>query len=90
MYTYTHKLLDFKCGGETTQRIPNTEMSLRYEPLTLEHSVLLEHLEVVFLIRGVLVHYEDVGIQFGYYKSQVKLANDFHFCKHRLTVYRKC
>lgn len=62
---------------------------LRYEPLALQHSVPLQHLEVVLLIRGMLVHYEDIRVQFGDYKSQVKLTNDFHFCKHCFTVYRK-
>ena len=77
-------------GDETTLQILNTEMNLRYKPLTLENSVLLKHLEVVFLIRGMLVHYEDIRIQFGDDKSQVKLTNDFHFCKHRFAARRKC
>lgn len=64
-------------------------MHLRYKPLTLENSVLLKHLEVVFLVRGMLVHYEDICIQLGDDKPQVKLANDFHFCKHRFAVCRK-
>ena len=64
-------------------------MHLRYKPLTLENSVLLKHLEVVFLVRGMLVHYEDICIQLGDDKPQVKLTNDFHFCKHRFAVCRK-
>ena len=52
--------------------------------------MLLQRLEVVFLVRGVLVHDEDVGAQPGDYKAQVELPNDFHLCKHRFTARGKC
>lgn len=57
-------------------------MHLRYKPLTLENSVLLKHLEK-FISRPWHAgpHYEDVCIQLGDDEPQVKLANDFHFCK---------
>lgn len=83
--------IDLKLGGwNNTEDSEHTEMNLRYEPLPLENCVLLKHLEVVFLICGMLVHYEDICIQFGDDKSQVKLTNDFHFCKHRFAACRKC
>lgn len=72
-----------------TLKIQNTGVNLPDQPLALERGVLLEHLEVVLLIRGVLVHDEEVRVQFGDDKPQVKLTNDFHLCKHRFTAWRK-
>lgn len=65
-------------------------MNSHDKPLPLENRVLLQHLKVVFLVRGVLVHYEDIRIQLGDDKSQVKLPDNFHLCKHLFTVCRKC
>lgn len=48
--------------------------------------MLLQHLEVVLLIRGVLVHYEDICVQSGDDEPQVKLTDDLHVRKHRLTA----
>lgn len=40
--------------------------------------MLLQHLKVVLLIRGVLVDDEDVGVEFGDDEAQVKLTDDLH------------
>lgn len=40
--------------------------------------MLLQHLKVVLLIRGVLVDDEDVGVESGYDEAQVKLTDDLH------------
>lgn len=59
---------------------------LRYELLSLENRVLLQHLKVVLLICGMLVDYKDVRLQFGYDESQVKLTDDLHVFKHLFAV----
>lgn len=53
--------------------------------LSLEHGVLLQHLKVVFLICGVLVDHEDVGVQFGDDEAQVELSDDLHLFEHVFT-----
>lgn len=60
--------------------------SLHNEPLSVEHSVLLQHLKIVFLIGGVLVNHKDVGVQLGDDEAQVKLTDNLHFLKHVLTT----
>lgn len=75
-----HKLLHLKwCTAS-----PEAWVNPRDEPLSLEHRVLLQHLKVVLLVGGVLVHQEEVLLQFGYDESQVKLTQDLHLCEHRL------
>lgn len=59
---------------------------LRYEFLSLKHSVLLQHLKVIFLIWRVLVNHEDVRVEFGDDEAQVKLADDLHLFEHVFTV----
>lgn len=63
--------------GETSCQI----RFLRYELLSLENRVLLQHLKVILLICGMLVDYKDVRLQFGYDESQVKLTDDLHVFK---------
>lgn len=64
----------------------NWIISLRYEFLSLERSVLLQHLKVVFLIWGMLVNHEDVRVEFGDNEAQVKLTDDLHLFEHVFTV----
>lgn len=47
--------------------------------------MLLQHLEVIFLISGMLVDHEDVLVEFGDDESQVELTDDLHLFKHILT-----
>lgn len=56
------------------------------EFLSLQHRVLLQHLKVVFLIRGVLVDHEEVGVEFGDNEAQIELADDLHLFEHVFTV----
>lgn len=55
------------------------------ESLSLEHRVLLQHLKVIFLVSGVLVDNEDVGVELGDDESQVELTDDLHVFEHLLT-----
>lgn len=48
--------------------------------------MLLQHLEVIFLICGVLVDYEEVRVNPGYDEAQVKLADDLHLPERVFTV----
>lgn len=47
--------------------------------------MLLQHLKVIFLVGGVLVDDEDVGVEFGDDESQVELTDDLHVFEHLLT-----
>lgn len=60
---------------------------LRNEFLSLEHSVLLQHLKIVFLIRGMLVDHEDVRVEFGDDEAQVELTDDLHLFEHVFAVW---
>lgn len=89
MHTDTGRRYFISNGGSNVRNStgnPEVCVNLRDKPLHLEHSVLLQHLKIVLLIRSMLVHQEEVLLQFGYYKSQVKLTQDLHLGKHRLTV----
>ena len=46
--------------------------------LWLKSRSLLKRFEIEFLISSMLVDYEEIWIQTGNYKAQVKLANYFH------------
>lgn len=49
--------------------------------------MLLQHLKVVFLIRGMLVDHEDVRVEFGDNEAQVELTNDLHLFEHVFAVW---
>lgn len=51
--------------------------------------MLLQHLKVIFLIRGVLVDHEEVRVEFGDDEAQVELTDDLHLFEHLFTVWIK-
>lgn len=73
-------------GINTRQTSSAESDSSHDEFLSLEHGVLLQHLKVVFLIRGMLVNHEDVTVEFGDNEAQVELADDLHLFEHVFTV----
>ena len=48
--------------------------------------MLLQHLKVVLLVRGMLIDHEDVGVQLGDDESQVELTDDLHILECVFTV----
>lgn len=51
--------------------------------------MLLQHLKVVFLICGMLVDHEDVRVEFGDDKAQIKLPHNLHLFEHVFAVGRR-
>lgn len=75
----------FETGRTGQEAVPSYFRSSHDESLSLEHRVLLQHLKVIFLVGGVLVDYEDVGVEFGDDEPQVELTDDLHVFEHLLT-----